>query len=208
MQIGGALTSPLASAPYALPARTVSPDTTPDLARASQAPVTASSDAAGNRRSADDDDERQQAEDQQRIQELANRDRAVRAHEQAHGAAGGAYAGAPSYTFQRGPDGKRYAVGGEVSIQVGTSSDDPEATLQQMQVVQAAALAPADPSPQDLSVAARASAQAAQARSDLAKQRREEADATRHDASATQVAAYRQVADGGADSGSSLHLSA
>ncbi|MEQ9335590.1 MAG: putative metalloprotease CJM1_0395 family protein, partial [Miltoncostaeaceae bacterium] len=30
-----------------------------------------------------------------------------------HAAAGGQYAGAPSFTYQTGPDGKRYAVGGE-----------------------------------------------------------------------------------------------
>ena len=77
---------------------------------------------------------------------------------------GGAYAGAPSYTFQQGPDKKRYAVGGEV--QIDTSKErTPEATARKMQIVIRAALAPAEPSSQDMRVAqqARASLQEAQA---------------------------------------------
>ena len=55
-------------------------------------------------------------EEEQIVKELKARDAEVRAHEAAHIAASGGLAGAPSYTFQDGPDGKRYAVGGEVSI--------------------------------------------------------------------------------------------
>ena len=88
------------------------------------------------------------------VADLSNRDRAVRAHEQAHKAVGGQYAGAPTYTFKRGPDGLSYAVGGEVRIDASAVSGDPEATMRKLQQVQRAALAPADPSPQDLSVAA------------------------------------------------------
>src|SRR5690606_18669390 len=56
---------------------------------------------------------------QQRLQqlevlELSQRDREVRSHELAHAAVGGQYAGSPSYSFTRGPDGRRYAVAGEV----------------------------------------------------------------------------------------------
>ena len=44
-------------------------------------------------------------------------DREERQHEQAHlSAAGGHARGGPSYQYETGPDGKRYAVGGEVSI--------------------------------------------------------------------------------------------
>ncbi|MEL7393699.1 MAG: putative metalloprotease CJM1_0395 family protein, partial [Pseudomonadota bacterium] len=43
-------------------------------------------------------------EEQAQVDELKARDREVRAHEQAHAAVGGQYAGAPSYTFQTGPD--------------------------------------------------------------------------------------------------------
>ncbi|PYC21886.1 hypothetical protein DMO17_15625 [Aquipseudomonas alcaligenes] len=116
----------------------------------------------------------QQRQEQLEIAELASRDREVRAHEQAHAAVGGAYAGAPTYTFARGPDGKRYAVGGEVSIDTSPIPNDPEATLRKMELVQRAALAPAEPSAQDRRVAAQAAAQAAEARAELAQLRREE----------------------------------
>ena len=113
----------------------------------------------------------QQRQEQLEIAALASRDREVRAHEQAHAAVGGAYAGAPTYTFTRGPDGKRYAIGGEVSIDSSPIPNDPEATLRKMELVQRAALAPAEPSAQDRRVAA----QATQARAELAQLRREEA---------------------------------
>ncbi|MDX5372743.1 MAG: hypothetical protein LPK18_09940 [Pseudomonadaceae bacterium] len=116
----------------------------------------------------------QQRQEQLEIAELASRDREVRAHEQAHAAVGGAYAGAPTYTFTRGPDGKRYAVGGEVSIDTSPIPNDPEATLRKMELVQRAALAPAEPSAQDRRVAAQAAAQATEARAELAQLRREE----------------------------------
>lgn len=114
-------------------------------------------------------------QEQLEISELASRDREVRAHEQAHASVGGAYAGAPTYTFKRGPDGKSYAVGGEVGIDTSPIPNDPEATLRKMELVQRAALAPAEPSAQDLRVAAEAAAQATQARAELAELRREEA---------------------------------
>lgn len=116
----------------------------------------------------------QQAQQQQQISELASRDREVRSHEQAHAAVGGSYAGAPTYSFKRGPDGQTYAVGGEVSIDVSPIPNDPAATLRKMEVVQQAALAPAEPSAQDLRVAAQAQVLAAQARSELAALQREE----------------------------------
>ena len=108
------------------------------------------------------------------LAELISRDREVRTHEQAHAAVGGSYAGAPTYTFKTGPDGRRYAVGGEVSIDTSPVPNDPEATLRKMEVVIRAALAPAEPSAQDRRVAAQASVQAAEARVELAQQRREE----------------------------------
>lgn len=103
--------------------------------------------------------ERQQLEE---IRNLAARDREVRTHEKAHAAIGGAYAGAPVYTYERGPDGVSYAVGGEVSISTSKEAT-PEATLRKAQIVRRAALAPAEPSPQDRKVAALASQMAAEA---------------------------------------------
>lgn len=117
----------------------------------------------------------QEQQDLREIAGLAARDREVRAHEQAHASVGAAYAGSPSYSFKRGPDGQSYATGGEVGIDVSAVSGDPAATLRKMEVVQRAALAPADPSAQDRRVAAEAAAQAGQALVELAQLRREEA---------------------------------
>jgi hypothetical protein len=112
-------------------------------------------------------------EQQQQVAELKNRDREVRAHEQAHMAVAGPYArGGPTFSYQEGPDGKQYAVGGEVSIDTSPVSGDPEATIQKAQQIRAAALAPARPSGQDQRVAAAATQMEAQARAELAKQNR------------------------------------
>ena len=105
---------------------------------------------------------------QKEIEAYKARDQEVRTHERAHQSAGGQYASAPSYTMSRGPDGKRYATGGEVQIDISPVSGDPAATVQKMQQVRSAALAPAEPSSQDMSVAAKASRLESQARAELA----------------------------------------
>jgi hypothetical protein len=101
------------------------------------------------------------------IQVLQQRDREVRAHETAHAAAGGSVTGSPSYTFEVGPDGKKYAVEGEVSVDLSTVPGDPRATIVKMQKVYNAALAPANPSIQDSRVANTAAQIIAQAQSEL-----------------------------------------
>ncbi len=101
------------------------------------------------------------------VRQLRARDGEVRAHEQAHAAVGGSLAGAPNLSYTTGPDGKRYAISGEVSINTGIISGDPEATIRKLDQVRRAALAPANPSSQDRRVAASASASANQARSEL-----------------------------------------
>ncbi len=111
-------------------------------------------------------EQRQMDIDRKRINELAARDREVRAHEQAHAAVGGQYAGAPKYQFERGPDGVSYAVAGEVSIDVGRAGTH-QATIDKAQTVRRAALAPAEPSPQDRRVAAQATQLEAEARRDM-----------------------------------------
>jgi hypothetical protein len=96
------------------------------------------------------------ASEQARLGELKKIDRVVRAHEQAHmAAAGGLVRRGISLSYEKGPDGRRYAVAGEVSIDTAPESD-PAATIAKMRSVRAAALAPADPSPQDRNVAAAA----------------------------------------------------
>ncbi len=116
--------------------------------------------------------------EQDQVADLKARDAEVRRHEQAHAAVGGQYAGSPSYTYQTGPDGQRYAIGGAVSIDASPVPDDPAATIAKMEVVKAAALAPAEPSAADRQVASLADAQRAQAIADLATVRAvERADA-------------------------------
>ena len=108
------------------------------------------------------------------VEHLKRVDREVRAHEQAHLSAAGAYAtGGASYEFTTGPDGQAYAVAGQVGIDA-SAERTPEATIAKMQVVRAAALAPADPSPQDMAVAAAAGATESAARGELAKQQEAE----------------------------------
>jgi len=116
-------------------------------------------------------------EEQKMISELKSRDQEVRNHEQAHIAAGGAYVrGGASYSYQSGPDGKQYAIGGEVSIDTSSAKDNPAATIAKMQAVRSAALAPASPSGQDRAVAAAASQIEAQARIDLSEKISQEND--------------------------------
>lgn len=110
----------------------------------------------------------------EQLQELKRRDKEVRSHEQAHLSAAGQYArGGMSFTFQKGPDGVAYAVGGEVGIDLGEETT-PEATLLKMQIIKRAALAPAIPSGADRQIAARAVAEEAEARQEMLRETQEE----------------------------------
>jgi len=109
-------------------------------------------------------------EEQRQVTELKQRDQAVKAHEQAHMAAGGGIVqGGATYQFERGPDGNMYAVGGEVKID-SSAEADPAATIRKMAQVRRAALAPMDPSATDRTVAAKAYQMENQARAELARQ--------------------------------------
>gem|GEM_PF-5290444 len=82
------------------------------------------------------------------VEKLKQRDREVHTHEMAHLAAAGPYAqGGPSFEYQKGPDGQRYAVGGHVNIDTSPVPGDPEATLRKAETVRRAAMAPGNPSP-------------------------------------------------------------
>ncbi len=107
------------------------------------------------------------------IEKLKLREKRVIAHEMAHKAVGGRYAGAVHYVYTRGPDGKYYITGGDVSIDV-SEEPDPEATIRKMEIVRAAALAPVDPSPQDIRVAQIATMKEMKARLELQKQKAQE----------------------------------
>lgn len=103
------------------------------------------------------------------VQKLQARDQEVRQHEAAHQAAGGSLAGAASFTYERGPNGVEYAIGGDVPIEIIQNPGNPQATIQHMEQVRAAALAPANPSAQDRSVAAEASQILLKAQAQLVK---------------------------------------
>ena len=106
-------------------------------------------------------------EAQQQLAELRQRDREVRSHEQAHIAAGGSHvSGGASFTYQRGPDGRSYAVGGSVSIDTSPVPGDPDATLEKARQIRNAAMAPGNPSAQDQSVASQAGRLEMQARAE------------------------------------------
>ncbi|TKX32665.1 putative metalloprotease CJM1_0395 family protein [Campylobacter aviculae] len=109
----------------------------------------------------------------QQVRELQNTDRNVKAHEAAHQAAGGGLAGAASFTYTRGPDNKMYATAGEVPIKM-QKGKTPEETIANARQIVAAAMAPADPSPQDYKVAANATKMEFEARAEAMKIKAEE----------------------------------
>lgn len=132
-------------------------------------------------------------EEQRQVDRLKEIDRQVRAHEQAHVAVGADLVrGGASFTYETGPDKRRYAVAGEVSIDT-SPGRSPEETIPKAQHIRATALAPADPSPQDHQVAAMAGRMESSARLELAAQRSAEDGAGASGGSEGQVALYRQV---------------
>lgn len=106
------------------------------------------------------------SQEQQQIFKLQQAEKDVIAHEMAHKAAGGAVTGPASYEHTEGPDGKHYVTAGEVQVNAPAGSTEEE-TLKILETVRRAALAPAQPSPQDLRVAASASAQIEQTKAQL-----------------------------------------
>lgn len=129
------------------------------------------------------------------LRELQQTDREVRSHEAMHIAAGGGVVqGGASYSYEEGPDNRRYAVAGEVAIDVSPVPGDSEATVEKAKTIQRAALAPATPSAQDQAVAAQAARMEAEARTEKREQREEEAETV-----PGEVARVLEPADGGED---------
>ncbi len=113
------------------------------------------------------------SEDEERlVLDLQARDSEVRAHESAHQAAGGGMTGAATFSYQQGPDGKMYAIGGEVSISM-KSGSTPEETIANARQIAAAAMAPGNPSPQDHAVATSARVMEMKAEQQLAREEQE-----------------------------------
>ncbi|MFQ5714074.1 MAG: putative metalloprotease CJM1_0395 family protein [Candidatus Scalinduaceae bacterium] len=124
-------------------------------------------------------DQKLPQEEQKEVEKLKKIDRKVKSHELAHkAAAGGLARGGASFKYATGPDGKRYAVGGHVNIDTSPIPNDPEATIHKAQVVRSAALAPADPSPEDRAVAASAVKMEREARMELREEQKEDSDET------------------------------
>ena len=96
------------------------------------------------------------AEDKELLQKLQARDAKVRSHETAHiMAAGGQAHGTPTYIYQTGPDGRRYAIGGSVNISM-LKTGDAEHDARQARTAYRAAMATGEPSPHDMQAAMRA----------------------------------------------------
>lgn len=110
--------------------------------------------------------------EQELIDKLKSRDSEVRAHEAAHQAAGAGMTGAATYSYQQGPDGKMYAIGGEVSISTPAGSS-PQESIANAKKVAAAAMAAGDPSPQDFAVAASARVMEMKAEQQLNREKQE-----------------------------------
>jgi len=132
-------------------------------------------------------------EQQQQVQKLKQIDRKVREHEAAHMAGAAGLASGAHFEYMRGPDGRQYAVAGEVKIDV-SPAQTPQQTIAKARSIQAAALAPADPSSQDRAVAAQAAQMAARAQTELRQQERESAEGAGGESVSTRasraVAAY------------------
>ena len=119
------------------------------------------------------------------IDKLKSRDTEVRQHEQAHlAAAGGLAVSGASYTYQRGPNGVDYAVGGEVHIDT-SPGRTPQETIARAHTIESAALAPAEPSGADRAVAAQAQQLEQQARAQLAVEQAQKAVAPAEQEAAT-----------------------
>jgi len=132
-------------------------------------------------------------EEQREVQHLRARDREVRAHEQAHVAASGRIAvSGPRYSYEEGPDGRRYATGGTVNFQV-PPANSPEEEARLAAQLRRMALAPANPSGTDRAVAASASAKESQARREAYKQKMEETSEARADATTAEQPAQQNA---------------
>jgi hypothetical protein len=106
--------------------------------------------------------------EKQELRRLQARDRELRAQAQAHRAAAGRFVqDHPQLEYQRGPDGRRYAVGGETGLDTTQVPGDPAATLAKARTIQWAALARDNPSGPDRQAAAEAAALEQTAREEI-----------------------------------------
>lgn len=136
--------------------------------------------------------------EQRQVEKLKQTDQRVKAHEQAHLRVGRELVrGGADFSYETGPDKKRYAVAGEVEIDT-SKAKTPEETIPKAQHIRATALAPADPSPQDRQVASLASQMEMQARQEVAIQAAEERRRAASEGNGKAIGAYQ--AAGGLES--------
>jgi len=109
-------------------------------------------------------------EQQKEVQELKDRDKEVRAHEQAHMSAGAPYTSSPKYEYTTGPDNQKYATEGHVDVDTSKEST-PEKTIEKAQTIKRSASAPSEPSSQDKKVAAQAAQMEKEARAEMAQEK-------------------------------------
>ena len=133
----------------------------------------------GDSAASDPEEETRANRERDAVAQMEQRDREVRAAQQAHAAAVGTLGSGPTFTYKVGPDGRLYAVSGEVKIDTTPVPGDPEATLRKARQIQELAFSPGDSSPEDRRAAAMAAALAARARQELARQQSEISEAER-----------------------------
>ncbi len=144
-----------------------------NVGNATATPYAGSPAGQARARAAEANTQQLSVEELKRVAELKATDAKVRAHEMAHVAAGqGVVTSGPTYTYAYGPDGRAYAVGGEVGVDT-SPENNPQANIDKGRRIQAAALAPAEPSGQDLRVAAAGRALQAEGVRELARLQRE-----------------------------------
>lgn len=88
------------------------------------------------------------------LEKFKNTDAKIRSHEQIHASIG--HTTTPiSYTYQEGPDGKMYAVGGHVRLDT-SIPDDPKAAQFKLDQIRKSASAPVDSSGADSMISSQA----------------------------------------------------
>ncbi|KAF0094641.1 MAG: hypothetical protein E1N59_1645 [Puniceicoccaceae bacterium 5H] len=133
----------------------------------------ADTDDAASQKAEDKQTQREQQAVDQEVQQLKKRDAEVRTHEQAHlSAASGISVSGPHFEMTEGPDGRQYVSDGHVSIDTSPAAT-PEATLDKARQIRAAALAPAQPSTEDMQVAAQATQMEREAQAALQAEKQE-----------------------------------
>ncbi|MBI3985421.1 MAG: hypothetical protein HY343_00750 [Lentisphaerae bacterium] len=112
--------------------------------------------APTSRKKPSSDSTEEEAIQRELIRQLQQRDNEVRLHEMIHKSILGPYGGAVQYEYETGPDGKVYAVGGSIDVDLSEAAT-PEATQAKALTVRAASLAVGNPSPADIATASKAS---------------------------------------------------